>query len=125
MTSHGSVGLMATLTNWSVLLSSLLMWSSAVGTRESTRLHVRSLPLVGGSGPPPLRWPSSHWDEMSANCPLVLITPPSLPSKICVGLPGLTMIACWSGWMPFGALRQPLSKYGAYAHHGAGMSRAS
>ena len=32
---------------------------------------------------------SSHCDEMSANVPLVRITPPSDPSKIWVGLPGL------------------------------------
>ena len=55
----------------------------------------------------------SHCDEMSANAPLVRIIPPSEPSKIWVGLPGLTAITCWSGWIPFGAFTQPLSKYGA------------
>src|SRR4051794_16962286 len=53
---------------------------------------------------------------MLANWPLVRITPPSEPSKIWVGLFGLTAITCSSGWIPFGAFSQPLSKYGAYAH---------
>ena len=45
------------------------------------------------------------------------IRPPSEPSKIWVGLPGLIAITCWSGWIPFGEFSHPLSKYGANAHH--------
>ncbi len=40
MTSHEFDGLIATLMNWIVLPILLLMWSSAVGTRESSRLQV-------------------------------------------------------------------------------------
>ena len=38
-----------------------------------------------------------------ANEPLVRMMPPSEPSKIWVGLHGLTAITCWSGWIPLGA----------------------
>ena len=48
--------------------------------------------------------------EASTNVPLVRIIPPSEPSKIWLGLPGLTTIACWSGWIPPHAWRQPLGK---------------
>ena len=39
MTSHESHGLIATLMNCSVLLSLRSMWSSAAGTRDSSRLQ--------------------------------------------------------------------------------------
>ncbi len=39
MTSHDLNGLMATLMNWSVLLSFLSTWLSSVGTRERSRLQ--------------------------------------------------------------------------------------
>ncbi|TME21519.1 MAG: hypothetical protein E6I75_30990 [Chloroflexi bacterium] len=63
--------------------------------------------------------------ETSANAPVVRMTAPSEPSKIWVGLDGLTTIACWSGWMPFGAFTHPLSKYGAYAHQDGWLIVAS
>src|SRR5436190_6527296 len=125
MTSHELNGLIATLINWIVLLSFLSTWFSSTGTRDRSRLQpTLSLPVTG---PPvkPSRPTSSHCDEMLVNVPLVRMTPPSEPSKIWVGLPGLTTIACWSGWMPFDALRQNVIPYGAYAHHGAGVSCAS
>ena len=53
------------------------------------------------------------------------IIPPSEPSKIWVGLAGLIAISCWSGWIPFGAFTQPLSKYGSYAHHDGWLIVAS
>src|SRR3954447_12116712 len=130
ITSHEFAGLIATLMNCRVLLSLRLMWSSTTGTRESSRLQPTLSAPVTGPPVAPSRPASSHCDEMSAKVPLVLMTPPSEPSKIWVGLPGLTTIACWSGWMPFGALRQAGVKpktaaYGAKAHHGAGVSCAS
>src|SRR6476660_8356002 len=83
---------------------------------------MRSLAVIG---PPPLRWASSHCEETSAKSPLVRIIPPSEPSKICVGFPGLIPITCWSGWIPFGALTHPLSKYGLNAHHDGWLIVAS
>ena len=74
---------------------------------------------------PPLRNGESHCPERSDNAPLVRISPPSDPSKTCVGFAGLIAMTCWSGWIPFGAFRHPLSKYGAYAHHDAGVFCAS
>src|SRR6476646_3966745 len=122
ITSHESAGLIATLMNCSVELSLRSMWLSSTGTRDSSRLH----PTLSGpvTGPPvkPSRPTSSHCDEMLTNVPLVRITPPSEPSKIWVGLPGLMTIACWSGWIPPQACMQPLSRYGAYAHQGAVLS---
>ena len=47
----------------------------------------------------------------------------SLTSEAVV--PGLTAITCSSGWIPFGAFSHPLSKYGAYAHHGGWLIVAS
>src|SRR5436190_5660603 len=111
MTSHDLNGLIATLISWIELLSLLSMWFSSTGTRESSRLQpTPSLPVTG---PPvaPSRPTSSHCDEMSANVPLVRMTPPSEPSKIWVGLPGLITIACWSGWMLFDARRQNVIPY--------------
>ena len=74
------------------------MWSVWTGTRDSSRLQLLML-----AAPSSGRSPVLQCDEMSVNVPLVLITPPSEPSMIWVGLPGLTTIACWSGWIPFGA----------------------
>src|SRR3954470_23662801 len=81
-----------------------------------------SPPTTVPSAVVPLRPTSSHCDEMLVNVPLVWITPPSEPSKIWVGLPGLITIACWSGWIPPQAWRQPWGKYGAYAHQLAARS---
>src|SRR5690242_13756282 len=100
-TPHVLNGSIATFQNWIELPSVWSTWSSCVGTRDSIRWQVVRLP-DGGSGPPPLRCGSSHCAWVSANCPLVRMTPPSEPSKIWVGFDGLTAIACWSGWMPFG-----------------------
>src|SRR5215510_16197686 len=47
-----------------------------------------------------------HRKDKSPNVPSVRTTPPSEPSKICVGFDGFTTIACWSGWIPAGAHRQ-------------------
>src|SRR5216110_372122 len=124
-TRHELNGSIAALMSWIVLLSFLSMWANSTGTRDSSRLQpTLSLPVTG---PPvtPSRPTSSHCAEMLANVPLVRMTPPSEPSKIWVGLPGFTAITCWSGWMLFAARRQIVSPYGAYAHHGATVSRAS
>src|SRR4029078_4368676 len=119
ITSHESNGLIATLMNCSVLLSLRSMWLSSTGTRESIRLQATlSPPTTVPAAVVPLRPTSSHRDEMLANVPLVLITPPSEPSKIWVGLPGLITIACWSGWMPFGARRQNGRPHGSCSQHG-------
>src|SRR5436190_8329647 len=118
-------GSMAALMNWIVLLSFLSMWASSTGTRESNRLQPTLSAPVTGPPVTPSRPTSSHCDEMLANVPLVRMMPPSEPSKICVGLPGFTTIACWSGWMLFEALRQKVSPYGWYAHHGATVSCVS
>src|SRR5262249_2329443 len=124
-TRHGLNGSIATLMNWIVLLRLLLIWASSTGTRESNRLQpVLSEPVTG---PPvtPSRPASWHCDEMSAKVPLVRMTPPSEPSKIWVGLPGLMTIACWSGWMLFAARRHGVGKNGRKAHHGAVVFWAS
>src|SRR2546425_5262407 len=76
------------------------MWSSTVGTRDSNRLQLFWL-----AAPSNGRSFGLQWDEMSLNVPLVRIMPPSDPSKIWVGLLGLTAISCWSGWIPSGAQR--------------------
>src|SRR4051812_2050215 len=124
-TRHELNGSIAALMNWIVPLSFLSMCASSTGTRDSSRLQ----PTLSdpATGPPvtPSRPTSSHCDEMFANVPLVRMIPPSEPSKIWVGLPGFTRIVCWSGWMLFDALRQNVSPYGLYAHHGAGVSWAS
>src|SRR5438874_5901859 len=111
MTSHELNGLIATLMSWIVLLSFLSMWANSTGTRESSRLQPTLSAPVTGPPVTPSRPTSSHCDEMSANVPLVRMTPPSEPSKIWVGFPGLMTIACWSGWMLFDALRQKVSPY--------------
>src|SRR6266576_3846546 len=123
ITSQPSAGLMATPMNCSVLLSFLSTWSSTVGTRDSSRLHATR--FGASSGPPPLRCGSSHCDETSAKSPLVRIIPPSEPSKIWVALFGLIAIACWSGWIPFGAFTQEVNPYGPNAHHGGWLIVAS
>src|SRR5690242_21177395 len=122
MTSHESAGLIATLMNCSVLLNLRSMWASSNGTRDSSRLQPTLSAPVTGPPVAPSRPTSSHCVEMLAKVPLVRITPPSEPSKIWVGLPGLITIACWSGWMPPQACMQPLSKYGWNAHQAAGRS---
>src|SRR5262245_42587050 len=76
------------------------MWASVVGTRESNRAQFARL-----AAPSSGRSFELHRDEMSAKEPLVRINPPSEPSKICVGLDGLTAITCWSGWIEPGAQR--------------------
>src|SRR5919206_2879915 len=124
ITSHESDGLIETPTNWRVLLSFLSMCVSSVGTFDSSRMQVCWLLAVRL----PARPRSLHCAEMSAKDPLVRITPPSEPSKICVGFEGLIPIACWSGWIPFGARTQsPIptaNRLGhlAKAHHGATVS---
>src|SRR5919197_698028 len=99
MTSHGFDGLMATLMNWSVsrLRSRCVI---RFGTCDSIRLQFARL-----AAPSSPRSSELHRDERSPNVPSVRITPPSEPPKIWVGLDGLTTIACWSGWMLFGAQR--------------------
>src|SRR5947207_14753134 len=113
MTSSELDGLMATLMNCNVLLNLLSTCPSAAGTRD--RSHLQPTLSAPVTGPPvkPSRPTSSHCDEMSANVPLVRMIPPSDPSKIWVGFPGLMTIACWSGWMLFDALRQNGIPYGS------------
>src|SRR5689334_5508018 len=74
------------------------MWSIVVGTRESSRAQFVRLatPSAGRSF-------ELHRDDISAKAPLVRTRPPSEPSKICVGLDGLTAITCWSGWIDWAA----------------------
>src|SRR4029079_16843230 len=119
MTSHESAGLIATLMNCNVLLNLRSMWASSHGTRDSSAVQPTLSAPVTGPPVAPSRPTSSHCDEMLAKVPLVRITPPSEPSKIWVGLPGLITIACWSGWMLFEARRQYGMPYGSQAHHGA------
>src|SRR4051812_29364384 len=124
ISSQSLSGRIATFWNWSVLLSFRSTWSSTVGTRDSSRLHVTSAGPAG-SGPPPLRNCESHCADTSANWPLVRIIPPSEPSKIWVGLPGLIAITCSSGWIPFGAFSQVVTPYGPYAHQFGWLTVAS
>src|SRR5205823_4908750 len=124
-TRHELNGSIAVLMNWIVLLSFLTMCANLNGTRESNRLQPMLSEPVTAPPVKPSRPTSSHCDEISANVPLVRMTPPSEPSKIWVGLPGLTVITCWSGWMLFDALRQNVRPYGAWAHQLAGVSCAS
>src|SRR5438034_5751599 len=124
-TRHEFNGSIATLMNWIVLLRFLSMCANSTGTRESNRLQPTLSEPVTGPPVTPSRPTSSHCDEMFVNVPLVRMIPPSDPSKIWVGLPGLMTIACWSGWMLFDALRQNVIPYFAYAHHGAAVSLAS
>src|SRR5215471_6574693 len=70
------------------------MWSIAVGTRESSLAQFARL-----AAPSRGRSFELHRDERLEKSPLVRIRPPSEPSKICVGLDGLTAITCWSGWI--------------------------
>src|SRR5205823_14863078 len=103
-TSFGFDGLMATLMNWSV--SKLrLMCVIVVGTLDNIRPQFVRL-AIPSSG----RSFELHREDRSPNVPSVRTTPPSEPLKICVGFDGLTMIACWSGWIPAGAHRHA---YGA------------
>src|SRR5919201_3705823 len=92
MTSHGMDGLSETPQNWSVDARLLSVWSMTSGTRESSRLQ-----LLRVAAPSSGRSFELQCDEMSANEPLVRMIPPSEPSKIWVGLFGLTTITCWSG----------------------------
>src|SRR4029077_17705480 len=96
-TSAGFDGLMATLMNCNVsrFRSMCVIW---LGTLDNSRLQLFRL-----AAPSSGRSPELQCDEMSANVPFVRITAPSEPSKIWVGFDGLTTIACWSGWMLFGA----------------------
>src|SRR5438046_9269306 len=71
-----------------------------LGTRDNSRLQLFRL-----AAPRPARSFELHRKDRSPNAPSVRITPPSEPSKIRVGLEGLTTIACWSGWMLLGAQR--------------------
>src|SRR5262245_32556272 len=99
MTSHEFAGLMATLMNWSVFRF-VSVCVISVGTRESIRAQFARL-----AAPSSGRSFELQRDGMSPNEPSVRITPPSEPSKIWVGLFGLTTIVCWSGWMLSGAHR--------------------
>src|SRR5690349_7718395 len=113
ITSHEFAGLIATLMNCSVELRLRLMWASSNGTLDRSRLQPTLSAPVTGPPVAPSRPTSSHCEEMFANVPLVRITPPSEPSKIWFGFPGLMTIACWSGWMLFEARRQYGMPYGS------------
>src|SRR4051812_7564849 len=99
-TSQSLNGLIATLMNWSVLEYFRLMWSILVGTRDRSRAQ-----FVRLAAPSPPRSFELQCAEMSAKSPVVRMRPPSEPSKIWVGLAGLTAMTCWSGWIPPGAHR--------------------
>src|SRR5438046_8225523 len=73
-----------------------------LGTRDNSRLQLFRL-----AAPRPARSFELQRKDRSPNAPSVRITPPSEPSKIWVRFDGfgLTTIACWSGWMLFGAQR--------------------
>src|SRR5262249_39608089 len=80
-TSLGFRGLMVTLMNWSVLYLRL-MCVIRLGTFDSIRWQFAI--LAGPSG----RSFVLHRKDKSPNVPSVRITPPSEPSKICVGFDG-------------------------------------
>ena len=67
----------------------LFVCSIRFGTRDSIRAQFARL-----AAPSSGRSFELQRNEMSANVPLVRITPPSEPSKIWVGLFGLTTIWC-------------------------------
>src|SRR3954447_21645756 len=86
-TLQGFPGLIATLTNCSVA-SLRSMCVILFGIRESRRWQAR-VPFAGCGGRVVV-----HVSDVSTKLPSVRITPPSEPSKICVGLLGLTRIMC-------------------------------
>ena len=47
--------------------------------------------------------PAVAADEILLKVPVDRTSPPSEPSKNCIGLLGLTTSACWSGWIEFPA----------------------
>src|SRR5213595_2312277 len=102
-TSAGFDGLMATPMNCKVSRF-LSMCVIRFGTRDNSRLQLFRL-----AAPSPARSFELQRVDRSPNAPSVRITPPSEPSKIWVGFDGLTTIACWSGWMLFGAHAQEFS----------------
>jgi len=106
ITSFESDGLIATCRTGACCSASVDVFDQRRHPRQQSLARLVA-PDVTGSGAPPLRNGESHCDETSANDPLVRIIPPSEPSKIWVGLAGLIAIACWSGWIPFGAFRHP------------------
>src|SRR5689334_18534362 len=81
--SHDLAGLIATLTNCSVRDSLRSMCSIRFGMRDSSRWHAIT-PFVTVVGTRVV----VHVDEVSRKLPSVRITPPSEPSKICVGSDG-------------------------------------
>ena len=93
------------------------MCASLVGIREMSRWHASVLPAENGCRV------VVQSADVSWKAPLVRMTPPSDPSKIWVGLDGLTTIACWSGWIAFGATRHV--EIPGSAHHVAGVFWAS
>src|SRR6476659_5516242 len=97
-TSAGFDGLIATLMNCNVSRFRS-MCVIRFGARDSIRPQFARLAAPSG------RSEGLHRKDRSPNVPSVRITPPSEPSKIWVGFEGLTTIACWSGWMLFGAQR--------------------
>src|SRR5262245_53248980 len=88
-------GLTDRLWNCSVLRP-LFRPSSLDGIRESICRH-RSR-----AAPDSCRFGSSHHADRLTNSPDDRMTPPSLVSKNCNGLLGLTTRSCWSGCRPFG-----------------------
>src|SRR5436309_1675619 len=98
-TSAGFEGLIATPTNCNVSRF-LSMCVIRFGTRDNSRLQLFRL-----SAPSSGRSFELQRVDRSPNALSVRITPPSEPSKIWVGFDGFTTIACWSGWMLFGAHR--------------------
>src|ERR687887_1839345 len=99
-TSHGFDGLTATSMNWSVSRFRS-MCVIRFGTCDSIRAQFARL-----AAPSSGRSFELQRAERLPNVPSVRMTPPSEPSKIWVGFDGLTTIACWSGWMLFGAQAQ-------------------
>src|SRR5437870_8162990 len=98
-TSAGFEGLIATPMNCNVSrFRSICV--IRFGTRDNSRLQLFRL-----AAPSNGRSFELHREDKSPNVPSVRITPPSEPPKIWVGFDGLTTIACWSGWMLFGAQR--------------------
>src|SRR5438105_2254457 len=95
MTFFTLAGFTDRLWNW-IVFRPLFRLVSVVGTADSSCLQRMS------ESPESPR--ESQREDVSLRVPSERMTPPSEPSQNCTGLFGFTTSACWSGWMPFGAV---------------------
>ena len=111
--------------NWSVLPRFLSMWSSTVGTRDSSRLQVVSSPDAAGSGRAAVAVRRvalrRYVGELAARPDHPAVRALEDLGRIARVDRDLVLV----GWIPFGAFSHPLSKYGANAHQFGWLTVAS